>query len=160
MKRLKEFLLLIIILGIFSSCEQCGSYLERPLSESYFRLFDDLGNDLWFGPSKPFIADSADVFVVNQGTRMQLETRVQSNASSTRYVAFTLPATPGEQAKTILHLSETDSLVFFYLTVTDQENCEEFEEISFILSGDSLICSRCGLPQIEGGSGEFIGLVY
>lgn len=161
---MRNFLLTLSILSVslfFVGCSECDSYLQRPLEESYFRLVDDLGNDLWFGPSNPFEADSAEVFVINQGQRIPLSTRVQDNPNGVRYVAFTLPPTAGnQQAETIIHLGPSDSVNFFYVTVTDQENCEEFEEVSFILQGDQLICNRCGIPEIDGGSGLYIPITY
>lgn len=151
----------LVIVFLHIGCKECDSYIDRPLEESYFRLVDDLGNDLWFGPSNPFEADSAEVFVKNLGQRIPLPTRVQDNPNGVRYVAFTLPPTASnQQAETIIHLGPSDSVNFFYVTITDQENCEEFVEVSFILQGDQLICSRCGIPEIDGGSGLYIPIIY
>lgn len=149
-----------ILLLSTSSCSECDSTEVLPVEESKFQLLDGFGNDIWFGAGRLFQADSADVFIIREGLRIQVETNVQSSASAKRYVGFKLLASVGDQNKATIVLSPTDSLSFFYRTVRDQFNCQEFQEVSFVLQGDSVVCNRCGIPVLDGGDGEFIQLTY
>ena len=91
--------------------------------------------------------------------RIPVGTSVVRNLFSPNYVSFPLLPSVTDQ-NSVNSLSEWDRLlVFYYRTVTDQENCQEFNEVSFVLIGDTVVCSPCGIP-VSAGRREYIDLIY
>lgn len=157
----KALIPLSVLLLLFSSaCEECDSVIEAPQTDSWFRLFDQAGNDLWFNPGVGFNPDKATAVITVDSLRIPVGTSVVRNLFSPSYVSFPLLPSITDQNKATLFLNGTDSLVFYYRTVSDQENCQKFNEVSFVLIGDTVVCSPCGIPVSAGGDGEFIDLIY
>ena len=133
----KVLIPLSLFLSLFSSaCAECDSVVQAPQTDSWFRLFDEAGNDLWFTPGIGYNPDKASAVITLDSLRIPVSSSVVRNLFSPSYVSFPLLPSVTDQNKATLFLNETDSLVFYYRTVTDQENCEKFDEVSFVLIGE------------------------
>jgi hypothetical protein len=149
-----------LLLLLSAACDECDSVVPAPQSDSWFRLLDQAGNDLWFIPGFGYNPDKATAVITVDSLRIPVETSVVRARFSPNYVSFPLLPSVTDQNKATLFMNGIDSLVFYNRTVTDQENCQEFNEISFVLIGDTVVCSPCGIPVSEGGDGEYINLIY
>ena len=97
--------------------------VQAPQTDSWFRLFDEASNDLWFTPGIGYNPDKASAVITLDSLRIPVSSSVVRNLFSPSYVSFPLLPSVTDQNKATLFLNETDSLVFYYRTVTDQENC-------------------------------------
>lgn len=130
-------LLLAMLLGL-AACDECSIIEDRGNPARLFRLVDDQGKNLWFGPDA--IYDPAEAEFIHE-TEGALPTTVNTSQQS---ISVIVPVTdnPEETISLILDSATTDNLR--YATLVYEEECVKTYELSYLFHNQTKVCSSCG----------------
>lgn len=143
MRSMKHGILLLVLFVGLTACNECSIIEDRGNPARLFRLVDEQGNNLWFGPGAAY--DPAEATFIHE-TAGELPATVNTAQQA---IAVVLPITDKPEETITLMLDSATSDNLRYATLVYEQECVKTYELSYVFQNDTKVCSSCGNTEFN-----------